>query len=93
MGPAYACTLGPDELRERVAQWRELAADELERRVEGAGLTVRYRASPDVARRLRWLVDAERRCCPFLSFELGEEGDAIRMVVTAPAPELLPTSA
>jgi hypothetical protein len=89
--PNYVCTLAPADLRVRMAQWHDLAGEELGRELDGTRLTVRYRVGSDNAERLRWLVAAERECCSFLSIELAEEPAALRLVISAPTPELLPS--
>lgn len=86
------CSLDPDALRERMADWHRLSAAVRERSVDGVTLTVRYAGGPGVADDVRRLVDAERDCCPFLAFDVQAEPDGgVRMIVTAPEPALLPS--
>ena len=77
-GP-IACRLdafGPRERKRHAALSRELrarvqAVEELPR-----GLAFRFAEDPDFSRRLVEWVSLERRCCPFLEFELQlGEGD------------------
>jgi hypothetical protein len=89
-----ACTLSPSDYRTRLAEIAALSRDAL-RHVERRGLTLDLRYAPEAAARVRRLVDQEHRCCAFLQFELHEDADEVRLLVTAPAaaagavPELL----
>jgi hypothetical protein len=79
-----ACTLSPADYRNRLAEIAALSRDAL-RHVERRGLTLDLRYAPEAAARVRWLVDQERRCCAFLHFELHEDADQVRLLVTATA--------
>lgn len=86
-----ACTLSPSDYRTRLAEIAALSRDAL-RRVEHRGLTLDLRYAPGAAARVRQLVEQERRCCAFLQFELHEDADEVRLLVTAPpsAAEVVP---
>jgi hypothetical protein len=79
-----ACTLSPADYRSRLAEIAALSRDAL-RHVERRGLTLDLRYAPEAAARVRRLVGEERRCCAFLHFELLEDADEVRLLVTAPA--------
>jgi hypothetical protein len=85
-----ACTLQPAEMRERAASIDGLLNDALldQHEIDG-GLRTSFRAGPDVERRLHDLVEAESRCCAFLSFEIGRDDDALWLDITG-APEARP---
>ncbi len=89
-----ACTLSPTEYRDRLADIAALSREAL-RHVERRGLTLELRYGSEAATRVRQLVEQERKCCPFLKFELHEGTDEVCLVVTAPpaaaeaVPELL----
>jgi hypothetical protein len=89
-----ACTLSATDYRTRLAEIAALSRDAL-RRVERRGLTLDLRYAPEAAARVRQLVEQERACCAFLQFDLHEEADEVRLLVTAPpaaadaVPELL----
>ncbi|MEZ5289764.1 MAG: hypothetical protein R2745_01635 [Vicinamibacterales bacterium] len=89
-----ACTLSPTDHRARLAAIAALSRDAL-RHVERRGLTLDLRYAPEAAARVRTLVDQERSCCAFLTFDLQEAAHEVRLLVTAPAaaaevvPELL----
>ncbi len=89
-----ACTLSPSDYRARLATIADLRRDAL-RHVERRGRTLELHYAPEAAARVRTLVEKERTCCAFLSFDLREEPDAVRLLVTVPAaaaevvPELL----
>jgi hypothetical protein len=78
-----ACTLSATDYRTRLADIAALSRDAL-RHVERRGLTLDLRYAPEAAARVRQLVEQERRCCAFLTFELHEETDEVRLLVTAP---------
>ena len=88
------CTLSADDYRNRLVEIAALSRDAL-RRVERRGLTLDLRYAPEAATRVRQFVEQERRCCAFLQFELYEDVDEVRLLVTAPStaaeavPELL----
>ena len=42
-----------------------------------------YRASPEVRQRLERLLELERQCCAAARWELREDGDLLRMSITA----------
>ena len=89
-----ACTLSPRDYRARLVTIADLRRDAL-RHVEQRGCTIELHYAPEAAARVRTLVEQERTCCAFLSFDLREEPDAVRLLVTVPAaaaevvPELL----
>lgn len=45
---------------------------------------LRFRATPDTRQRLEEIVAAEAECCPFLSLELSEHKEELRLTVSAP---------
>jgi hypothetical protein len=77
-----ACSLGADELADRLTQIRALGRDALLGVSPEGGL--RFRAGDGVRERLEAIIAAESRCCPFLGFELADQGDELVLSVTAP---------
>ena len=75
--PAVACTLPPTALDERIRAWRELGSEALHRVREPGRVVSTYRNTPETARRLARLVDAERDCCSFLHFSRHEQDGVI----------------
>jgi len=80
-------TLTADERQRRSELAREIqqAARSLEE--SGAGFEVRLPNEPETCRRALELILFERRCCPFLSFEVAfepGEGD-VRLTIGGPA--------
>ena len=71
-----ACTLSPDDLKETEAAWRKLMELSLMSRVEVPG-GLRLEVHPGSAEALRSLVDIERDCCSWITFEL--DGPALTM--------------
>ncbi len=80
MTETSCCSLGPAELAQQADAWRSLAANLIDARSTATGAVLRYRLEPGTAERLLALVDAERRCCPSLSF-------SVQMAVRIDAPE------
>jgi hypothetical protein len=85
-----ACTLDAAQMSERVASIDALLDDALldQSEIDG-GLRTRFRDAPGVEARIRDLIDAESRCCAFLSFAVGRDGDALWLDITG-APEARP---
>ena len=80
---AIACTLTPGDLRERLGLIRALAADALlDHDRNGLVLTLRY--APEAVERVRAMVASEQRCCAFLTFDVREDPDVLRVTITAP---------
>lgn len=92
MEAPIACTLTEAEMRERRAtildsiRQTALSVAPLSR-----GYAYRFRPGPETLAQLTRLIDLERRCCPFLSFEIaaGSGEQSICLEITGP-PEALP---
>jgi hypothetical protein len=81
-----ACSLSAADLPLRRAAMTALAHDALiEARVAGTRADLRFAAGAGVGGRVRRLVAAERRCCPFLAFAVSDGPDEIRLRIDAPA--------
>src|ERR671919_1304737 len=78
-----ACTLGSADFRQRLAWIADLNRDALRaQRREGLRLELTY--APAALDRVREMVARERNCCAFLTFDLQQEADAVRLVIEAP---------
>lgn len=78
-----ACTLAPGAYKDRIAWIGALTRDALlghERRE----LVLDLRYAPDARDRVREMVRNEQACCSFLTFDLREEPNGIRLTITAP---------
>jgi len=71
-----ACTLSPDDLKETEKAWRKLMELSLVSRDDVPG-GLRLEVHPGSAQALRSLVDIERDCCSWITFEL--DGPALTM--------------
>jgi hypothetical protein len=81
-----ACTLDARDASDRQALIARLWADALiDSEPTARGMRARLRNSPDVERRLQELIDAESRCCAFLTFELARDGDVLVLDITGHA--------
>jgi hypothetical protein len=85
-----ACTLSPNQTRDRMAFIDNLVSDALldQHEIEG-GIRTRFRDAPDVERRIHELVAAESSCCAFLSFAVGRDDGHLWLDITG-APEAKP---
>jgi hypothetical protein len=78
-----ASTLGPGDFRQRLAWITELNRDALRaQRREGLRLELTY--APAAFDRVREMVAREQDCCAFLTFDLQQEADTVRLVIEAP---------
>jgi hypothetical protein len=82
-----ACTLGPAEFASR----RDTLLPGLIARAAGSealpdGMRWRFAPSQDLLIGLAAVIDAERRCCPFLRFQVVVEADggSVWLAVTGP---------
>jgi hypothetical protein len=77
------CTLSAGNFKDRIAWIGELTRDAL--RSHGRqDLILDLRYAPEAAGRVREMVRKEQECCAFLTFELHEDVDEIRLMITAP---------
>jgi len=78
-----ACSLAGGAFKERLAWIAALNAASLrDHRRDGLRLELSY--APEARDRVRELVRREQECCAFLRFELHEDQDAVRVIVSAP---------
>jgi hypothetical protein len=78
-----ACTLGPGDFRQRLAWIADLNRDAL-RAQQRDGLRLELIYAPAALDRVREMVARERNCCAFLTFDLRQEAEAVRLVIEAP---------
>jgi len=71
-----ACTLTPDDLKEVGEAWQKLLRASLVSRDEVPG-GLRLEVHPGSAGALRSLIDIERECCQWITFEL--DGPVVTM--------------
>jgi|SRR4051794_39093219 hypothetical protein len=81
--PPIACCLGADDYQRRIAWIERLTRTALQRHSRD-DLVLRLVYSRDAAGELRRMVEQERECCAFMTFELAESADAVRVTITAP---------
>jgi hypothetical protein len=80
------CSLGGDELVERVQAWRDVSSRAIARDVHANRVSSVYPSEPGLVQRLRALIAAESECCAFLGFTI-EEGPTETIVELAFPPE------
>jgi hypothetical protein len=78
-----ACTLDQRELPDRARQLAELGRELIGVDARGADASLRFptERSTDIDA----FIAAESSCCPFFSFEKTDDGDAIKLAISAPA--------
>src|SRR5262249_53999932 len=81
---AFACTLTPDEMPDRLAETAALARGLQSSVVVDGRAVLRFRTGDDTRARAAAFVAAESACCSFLSMELREEPDAVVLAVEGP---------
>ena len=78
-----ACSLGPDDLRDRRRLWRDLAQTALRKQLDtDGGVRLEYAAHDGVARTLRELVALEQQCCAWANWNLSDDDDLVVLEVT-----------
>ncbi len=68
MTDSNCCSLEPEDFEERAVAWRSLGGALINGETTPAGAVLRYRLEGGVAEVLLQLLEAERQCCPALSF-------------------------
>jgi hypothetical protein len=80
-----ACSLSGPDLRERLAEIRDVGRVGLiDIRREGGRRLLRFRPSAEISARLARIVEAEAQCCAFLDLTLDEAPDSIDLTVEGP---------
>jgi hypothetical protein len=82
-GQPIACTLAGEDFRERLA-WIAALTREAMRSYERNDLVLNLRYAPEAASRVREMMRKEQTCCSFLTFEMQEHPDEVRLRIRAP---------
>jgi MerR family copper efflux transcriptional regulator len=78
-----ACTLGPDDLDDRVRAWQAVTGTAGSRQTIAGGVRLRLPRDTDIAA-LAGLIAAEQACCSFFTFALVVTADAVYLDTVAP---------
>ena len=78
-----ACTLAPDDYQARLAWIADLVGDALRSQTR-RDLELELVYAADAAERVREMVRRERDCCAFLTFDLDQRSDEIRLTIKIP---------
>ena len=81
--PPIACCLSDGDYQRRIAWIADLTREALQTH-ERDDLMLRLVYAPEAAAKVRALVEQERICCAFLTFEVHEHSDAMYVTITAP---------
>ena len=88
-----ACTLGADDGRQRIEEWRDVVRRfGTGSRREPGRLTLAFGNDASVGEELGRLVSAERDCCAFLGWELTRTDNGWALTVTGTDEELATVS-
>jgi hypothetical protein len=79
---SIACTLLGEAQQDRRAWIAALVRDAL-RGSERDGLTLRLRFVPEAVQRIQDMVRKEQACCSFLTFEMEERPQELRLIIRA----------
>ena len=80
-----ACTLTGDELPARLAEIRAVSRQALRTKtITGGYALLSFDPAPGVRDRLAAIVEAESRCCAFLTMRLADDAGAITLTIEAP---------
>ncbi len=78
-----ACTLAPDELQDRSAEWRALSRYVDQASIIPGGLSVTFKTLDGVEAELQRLIALEAECCRWLTFAVRRGQDSLEMTITA----------
>jgi hypothetical protein len=81
--PSLACCLSPGDYQKRIAWIEDLTRKALRSYVRD-DLVLRLFYAPHAAEDVQWMVEQERICCAFLTFDLDRRTDAACVTITAP---------
>ncbi len=81
--PPVACCLSTGEYQSRIA-WVESLARKSLREHTRDDLVLRLLYAPEAAGEVRRMVEQERICCAFLTFDFDQRPDAVCVTITAP---------
>src|SRR5271163_577941 len=81
--PPVACCLNAREYQARLARIETLTRKALRTHTRN-DLVLRLVYAPEAAGEVRKLVEQERMCCAFLTFDLDQCPNAVRVTITAP---------
>jgi SAM-dependent methyltransferase len=79
-----SCSLDPVDLAARREDWAAVETALVERVERPGQVVATYRANREVRAKLERLIAAERDCCPGAAWDLEEDGDFLRTVITQP---------
>jgi MerR family transcriptional regulator, copper efflux regulator len=84
-----ACTLGPDDVQQRVADWQSVLDDTRARTALDSGVHLAFTAAIDVQELAR-LVVAEQDCCRFFAFAITVDDRGVGLDIRGPLEALEP---
>jgi hypothetical protein len=81
--PPIACCLNIGEYQSRVAWIESLTRKSLRGRTRD-DLVLRLFFAPEAATEVQKMIEQERICCAFLTFDIDQRKDAVCVTITAP---------
>jgi hypothetical protein len=80
-----ACSLSMSDVQQRLKEIAEIGDKSLTaHNADGNRHLLFFRSSEETRRRLRAIVAAEEKCCPFLDLALENRGNALVLSIAAP---------
>jgi len=83
-GPPLACTLGSDEIPDRLARWQAILGRAVSRSTAPDGALRLAFDDPGILDELGRMTVAEQRCCAFFSFTITVDTRGVGLEVRAP---------
>jgi hypothetical protein len=81
--PSIVCCLSAGDYRRRLA-WIDSLARKALRSHDRDDLVLYLAYAPEAAGEVQKMVEQERMCCAFLTFDLHEQADTVCLTITAP---------
>ncbi len=78
-----ACTLAPDELQDRGAEWRALSRYVDQATIIPGGLSITFKKLDGVEPELQRLIALEAECCRWMTFAVHRGPEHLEMTITA----------
>jgi hypothetical protein len=82
--PPIVCTLGADQMDDRLTEWRSVLARIVDRQPIDGGVRLRFPPGPGLAATVADLAEREHGCCSFFDFTVRIEAAGLALDVRAP---------
>jgi len=79
-----SCTLPGSELVQRIEEWRQVAAQARSRTLGRNSVVAVYPLEKELRSKLDRLIEAEKDCCSFMTFDVNEADDQLIVELSVP---------